>query len=217
MQGRSGLVVIVLALYGMSESANAEVYRYKDANGNVVYTDERPIDVESEVVVLPPHGPPSTPTPVGRVRRAPENRELESDREQQRIDNLVQEQVSSLDRRCNEARVALEVLHQGMPVYSVGDGEYRAAWEGDTYEGPRNYLNEKQRQDAIDGQLRKLALNCADPLNEGEQDRAAANWIKQEKCRQAEKDLEFYLTPKSRAPDDFLKQKRELVDKYCGK
>ena len=206
------LAVALMALCGV---AIGEVYTYTDADGNMVFTDEPPAEVESRIVELPPYGPPSTPTPIGRVRRPSISEQESGDPEQERIKSLVQEQESAHERRCTEARVALEVLHQGMPVYSVRDGEYRAAWEGDTYEGNRAYLDEEQRANAIDGQLRKLARNCSDPLNEDQQDQAADDWLRKEKCMQAQKDLELFLAPKSRAPDDFLKQKRELVSQYC--
>ena len=211
---RTGLLTATLvALYGV---AAGEVYKYEGADGNVVFTDEPPADVESEIVEIPSYGPPSTPTPIGRVGHAPDKNQHVDELEQQRIDGLVQEQVSAHERRCTEARVALEVLHQGMPVYWVRDGEYRAAWYGDTYEGTRGYLSEKQRENAIDGQLRKLALNCTEPFDEEQQEKAAIDWLKAEKCMAARKDLELYLEPKSRAPDGFLDRKREVVDRYCG-
>lgn len=214
MKKRRGfLITIPLTLFGV---AHGEVYTYEDADGNAVFTDEPPVNVESEIVDLPSYDPPSTPTPFGRVRRTPQQGQGADQAERQRIDNLVQDQLSAHERRCTEARTALEVLHQGMPVYWVRDGEYRAAWRGDTYEGRREYLGEKQRVEAIDGQLRKLALNCADPLNEEQQERAAKDWLNGEKCVAARADLEFFLQPNSRAPDEFLKQKREIVDQYCG-
>ena len=211
---RKGLLVATLvALFGV---ANGDVYKYVDEGGNVVFTDEPPANVESEIVDLPSFDPPSNPTPIGLVRRTPQQGQDLEKAERQRIDNLAQDQVSAHERRCTEARVALEVLHQGMPVYWVRDGEYRAAWVGDTYNGLRVYLSDKQREVAIDDQLYKLALNCADPLNEEQQDQAASDWLNEEKCMAARTDLELFLKPKSRAPDDFLEQKREIVDRYCG-
>lgn len=210
---RTGLpLATLLVLFGV---AHGDVYKYVDANGNVVFTDEPPADIEVESVDLPSFDPPSTPTPVGRVKRPPEPNQDFDKAKRQRIDNLVQEQVSAHERRCNEARVALEVLHQGMPVYLVGDGDYRAAWYGDTYEGSRTYLSEKQRSSAIDEQLRKLAFNCADPLSEDRQEQASSNWINEEKCVAARKDLELFLQPNSRASDEFLNQKRDIVERYC--
>lgn len=209
---RHSLAAGLIVLFG---TASGEVYKYEDANGNVVFTDEPPVDVVSEIVDLPPYDPPSTPTPIGRVSDISREQQDVGASERKRIDGLWQEQNKAHRRRCTEARVALEVLHQGMPVYWVREGEYRAAWEGDTYEGSRTYLDDEQRHEAIDSQLHKLARNCADPLNEEQQKQAADDWLRKEKCMQARKDLELYLAPKSRAPDDFLKQKRELVSRYC--
>lgn len=207
------LITTLVALFGV---ANGEVYKYVDAEGNVIFTDEPPTAVESEIVDLPSFDPPSTPTPIGRVRHPPQpNRDLDN-AERRRIDNLVQEQVSAYERRCTEARVALEVLHQGMPVYRVRDGGYRAAWYGDAYEGPRVYLSDKQRDAAIDDQLHKLALNCTDPLSEEQQEQASSGWLSEEKCVAARKDLELLLQPNSRASDELLEQKREIVNRYCG-
>lgn len=207
------LMSIPFALFGI---AYGEVYKYEDADGNVVFTDEPPADVETEVVDLPAYGPPSTPTPIGRVRRPPaENPDID-EAERRRIENLAQEQIAEHERRCVEARVALEVLHQGMPVYWVRDGEYRAAWHGDTYEGSRVYLSERQRTEAIDGQVRKLVQNCADPFSEEQQAQASDDWLNEEKCMEAREDLELNLRQQTRATEDFLERKREKVRRYCG-
>ncbi len=206
------LVAIPFVLCGV---AVGEVYKYEDADGNVVFTDEPPPEVESEIVDLPSYDPPSTPTPIGRVKRErPPVEELDP-AEKRRVENLAREQAEAQGRRCTEARVALEVLHQGMPVYLVSEGEYRAAWYGDTYEGERAYLSEKQRERAIDGQLRKLTLNCADPFNEEEWTQTSNDWLNREKCMAALMDLELFLRPNSRAPVEFLEQKRVIVRKYC--
>ena len=205
-----------MALVALCGVANGEVYKYVDEDGNVVFTDEPPADVESEIVDLPSFDPPSTPTPIGRVRRPTGPLQDIDKAERRRIDNLVQDQVLAHERRCTEARVALEVLHQGMPVYWVGDSEYRAAWSGDTYEGPRAYLSEEQREAAINDELRKLVINCTEPLSEEQQEEASRNWLKEEKCAAARKDLELFLKPNSRTPDEFLEQKLKIVKQYCG-
>ena len=203
-------------MLGVCGAADAQVYKYVDEDGNVVFTDEPAENADSEVVELAPYDPPSTPTPIGRVRH---NDQLDQDLQQidrKRIDNLVQEQVSDHARRCNEARVALEVLHQGMPVYRVGDGKYRAHWSGDTYEGPRVYLSDTERESAIEAQIHKLALNCTDPLSLEQQNEASASWYNNEKCMAARVNLEDLLRPGSRAPDQSIEERQKIVDRYCN-
>ena len=55
----------VLLFSVLSAPALADVYKYVDENGNVVFSDEPPPDTDSEVVELEPYAPSSTPTPVG--------------------------------------------------------------------------------------------------------------------------------------------------------
>lgn len=195
--------------------AVADVYKYVDENGNVVYSDEPPPNSDSEVVELEPYAPPSTPTPIGRVTRDSEFSQDIEHVDPDRIDKLAREAERDQDRWCNEARVALEVLHQGMPVYRVGDGKYRAAWGGDTYDGPRVYLSERQREAAINGQVRKLVMNCKDPLNEEEQLEASEKWRNSERCEAARVNLAEVLEPGSRAPDQAIEDRQEVVDQYC--
>lgn len=205
----------VLLLSVLSVPAMADVYKYVDEDGNVVFSDEPPPDADSEVVELEPYTPSSTPTPVGIVRRdGPEGGELEHV-DDEYIEQLARQQLEDHKRRCLEARVALEVLHQGMPVYRVGDGMYRAAWAGDTFEGPRVYLSDAQREDAISGQIRKLAMNCKDPLNKEQQQKASDEWMNDERCRAARVNLAEISLPNSRAPDEAIEDRQRVVDEYC--
>ncbi len=207
--------LIVLMLSILSVPAMADVYKYVDENGNVVYSDELPPNVESEVVELEPYAPSSTPTPIGKVRRNGLKGEELEHVDDEYIEQLAQQQVKDHDRRCDEARVALEVLHQGMPVYRVGDGKYRAAWAGDTFEGPRVYLSDAQRESAIDGQIRKLAMNCKDPLNMDEQRKVSSDWMNEEQCQAARVNLAEISRPNSRAPDEAIEDRQRVVDQYC--
>ena len=206
------LIVTAICLSGFAE---AEVYKYIDEDGNVVFTDEPPAASDSQVVDLPAYNPPSTPTPLARV---PRDRQPAGDINQvdeENLDALLKEQTAAHDRRCAEARVALEVLHQGIPVYQVSEGKFRAKWSGDTYEGPRVYLSDVEREEAIIGQLRKLVLNCSDPLDPDEQHKASTGWHKEEECRAARVNLEDLLKPGSRAPDQAIAERRKIVDEYC--
>lgn len=203
-------------ILGVCGAAVAEVYKYVDEDGNIVFTDEPTENADSELVELPSYDPPSTPTPIGRIKHDSQPDQDRVPADEQHIDELVQEQISDHDRRCTEARVALEVLHQGMPVYRVGDGKYRAAWAGDTYEGPRVYLSDAQHEAAITAQIRKLALNCTDPLNEEQQEQASTRWYNEEKCMAARVDLEDLLKPGSRAPEQSIEERQKVVDRYCS-
>lgn len=208
------LIVTILCTCGAAE---ADVYKYIDEDGNVAFADEPPETTDSEVVELPSYDPPSTLTPLARVQR---DRQIARDTEQidkEKLDALVREQIADHDRRCTEARVALEVLHQGIPIYQVSEGKYRADWAGDTYEGPRVYLSDVDREEAITGQLRKLALNCSDPLNPEQQQQASTSWHNEEECRAARVNLEDLLKPGSRAPDQAIEERQKIVDQYCNK
>ena len=211
---RIGLFLATLvALTGV---AHADVYKYIDADGTVTFTDDPPADVKSELVDLQPFNPPSTPTPIGVHRRSSVQAQVFGEVEVKRIDGLVQEQVSANERRCTEARVALEVLRQAMPVYWVRNSEYRAAWAGDTHVGHREYLGEEQRQSAIDNEYQALVNNCAEPFSEERQEQAHSDWYNAEHCKSAREDLEMILQPGSRTPDDAVEQKQKIVDQYCS-
>ena len=205
----------VLLFSVLSVPTWADVYKYVDENGNVVFSDEPPPNTDSEVIELEPYAPSSTPTPVGIVRRdGLEGGELEHV-DDEYIEQLARQQLEDHNRRCLEARVALEVLHQGMPVYQVGDGMYRAAWAGDTFEGPRVYLSDAQRENAINGQVRKLAMNCKDPLNTEQQQKVSDDWMNDERCRAARVNLAEISLPNSRAPDEAIEDRQRVVDQYC--
>ncbi len=196
-------------------AAAADIYKYVDENGNVVFTDEPTENAASEIVELPSYDPPSTRTPVGRVEGDRQPVQSLEQSEEKNLDALFQGQVSDHDRRCNEARVALEVLHQGMPVYRMAEGKYGAAWSGDTYKGPRIYLNDADREEAIVAQLRKLALNCTDPLDEEQQEQASTEWYNEEKCKAARTYFEELVEPASRTPDQAIEEQQKIVDQYC--
>ena len=209
-------IVVLLAGTPLAALADAEIYKHIDEDGNVVYSDEPPASADSEVIELPNYDPPSTPTPVGRVgRRTLADKDLPSGPEVQE-EQLINELEAYHERRCNEARVALNVLHQGMPVYRVGDGQYRALWSGDTYEGPRTYLSDAQRDEAINAEFRKLVQNCEDPLDMEKQSQASSGWINEEECRAAQVNLQDLLKPGSRAPDQAIEERQKLVDRYCA-
>lgn len=210
---RAGLI---LAAWVLSAGvAHAEVYKYIDADGTVTFTDEPPTIVESEIVNLPPIDPPSTPTPIGVSTRFSKQDQLSNDSGGQHIDDTPLEPHSASERRCTAARVSLEVLNQAMPVYRVRNGEYRAAWNGDTHLGHRKYLSEAQRQSAIDEQYRAMVTNCAEPFNDKHQEQAHRDWYNAEHCASAREDLRMILQPGSRTPDDAVEQKQKIVDQYC--
>ncbi len=93
----------------------------------------------------------------------------------------------------------------------------RAAWTGDQYKGPRQYLDDSQREEAIHAEFRKLAMNCKDPLNEKEQDDAATNWLNSEHCAAVRVDLEHLLQPGSRSSDQSIADAQRMVNQYCRK
>jgi len=200
-------------------SGATEVYRSVDEDGNVQFSDEPPDGVESEVIELKTTKPPSSPSVIGRPRtNQPTGSGLDpaaAEREAARLELLANQQLAALERRCNEARVALEVLHQGMPVYRVGDGEFRAAWKGDTFKGTRTYLDDATRSKEIDAALRKLVMNCENPLDMEEQYKASSKWERSERCTAARADLEAVTQPYARAPDQSIAERQKLVDQYC--
>jgi len=208
------LNLFLVTLLALPCASVAEIYKSVDKDGNVVYSDEPSQEQESELVELGPIDPPSTPTMIGQPRRdsltGPDDGLNPEMREQ-----LIREQQAAHGRRCKEARVALDVLHEGMPVYRVDDGVYRPAWSGDQYRGKREYLTDAMRDNAIDDELRKLAMNCKEPLDEDEQIEVGIKWRKAEHCAAARVDLEFLLRPDSRAANTSIEDAQRLVDQFC--
>lgn len=214
------ILLIMLTVPGMD--AFADIYRWVDKDGAVHYSDHPPQEIKSERLQLETTGMPGRPDE-GELRRRRALDRLERDAEQrmearrarsvakraQRSERLAQEQ------RCLEARRQLAVLQEQLPVYRDEGGRFRAKWLRDTYQGAREYLDDKTRASEIERVLQRIATTCQHPDDAEQQDLARRQWIRSEYCAAARVGLEALERPRSRATRQALEEQRQEVEAYC--
>ncbi len=109
--------------------AAAEIYRWVDENGTVVYSQTPPPDGRRTTTVAPPPPPAEDPA-VARKRLEEQIRRLEQSAEARRKAEAkkakTREEAARREARCRQARRNLEILNTRPPntLYRVGD-EYR--------------------------------------------------------------------------------------------
>lgn len=145
-------------------------YRWIDAQGHVQYTDFEPVGLPAERVPL---APPEADVDTPMLARPGDDWQPDPFHDQD-------EQILPIAHigPCADARQQLAVLHAALPVYEDEAGEYRAAWRGDAYRGPRAYLDAETRTEAI-GLARAAVRNaCSDPQAFEQEVRAYQNEVR---------------------------------------
>ncbi len=148
--------IAVLAAFGAlvaATSAGATMYKWVDANGNTIYSDQPPPgNVKSEVIKPPP--PPSNPDAVKEMVNADTEMKL---REKQKIENAKQAQkkLSDAARKqelCATALAQIQTLQR--------DDLYRFDANGE-----RVYLDADARAVETEAQQRLVRENCTAGTN----------------------------------------------------
>jgi hypothetical protein len=197
---RGVAVVAVLSLVlPFSGNADAETWRWRDAEGNLNFGDTPPEGVIAEPVRVTPTRPRLSPQEAdAAVRRLREEaevqmREAEAGRRvaAERAAGDAQAAQRTLDR-CEEAKRALTMLRMERPVYEDDQGAYRIKrppGQGDSYTGGRNYLDDASRAAAIRAQEAIIAETCKVPYGEAEESRVADALREREACENAAAEL----------------------------
>lgn len=113
------LGALAIAFAALSVAADAATYKWTDANGHVVYSDQPPPgDIKSERIGPTP--PPSNPNAVKEM--AQKDADLKKRQEDRAGAAVKEEQVRQQDTRrrdlCLVVRGKLKEMHAGMPVYT---------------------------------------------------------------------------------------------------
>lgn len=217
---RKALLITLFTLLGAP--AFADVYRWVDKEGAVHYSDMPPQGIESKRMQITPTDASKAPDE-GELRR----RRLleEADREAAR--RIKAQQARSAARqaeheaglaqkkRCLEAREALAVLQEQLPVYRDNEGKLRDSWARDTYRGEREYLNDAVRAAEIERVRQKIATICQQPGDTKKQDLARKQMIRSEYCATARAELKDFQRPDARVSQQELEAQRKRVEYYC--
>lgn len=214
-----GIPIILLSV--LATSAFAGVYKWLDKDGNVLYGDNPPQQVETKSLQID-----SNDTSVRtedlelqqrRLQQAVKEADdrIEARRTKSAAMHTEKEAELAQEQRCLEAREQLAVLQELRPVYRDEAGWFRVQWKQDTYRDKRDYLDDKTRALETERVRQEINKQCKHPVDEKAQKTARVLWIKSEKCAAARAELEFVEQPKVRAVRSTIEEKREKVKLLC--
>jgi hypothetical protein len=195
------------------------VYKWVDEKGRVHYSDKPTDTRKAEEVDIEP-GP--SPEETRKAREKAEELKQRSHKEYIADQSEKKKRLAEKENRlvqkqqCLEARKQLVVLQElHLPAYRDEQGELRAKWKYDTYQGKREYLDDGMRASAIERAREKVIANCENPDDTKEQEIARMNWIRSEHCAKHRVELEALERPSAKAVTQDLEKKRRLVKMYC--
>ena len=214
--------LILMTLLALAANVDAEVYKWVDEEGNVHYSDQPPLDAESERVQLD-YTSGSKGDPSAALQRVLEQAETAAERrsEDRQATSAAEEAERAArvvrDQRCLERRMQLAVLQERAPVYRDEQGQFRVQRLGDPYSGEREYIDDATRASQVARAHQEIESSCQHPGDTEEQDLARAMWIRSEKCATARADLELLEQRRATLSMYRLEELRETVNRYCEK
>jgi hypothetical protein len=191
-------------------AGGVEAWRWRDAEGGVHFGDRPPPGAAAERLRLRAD-PASTGGAQGPVARqapappppAPADAAADGP---QRLE------------RCDRARWALAALESGRPVYLDAYGAYRVKrppGQPDPYTGPREYLDDAEREQAQARYRGERDEACAE-FPERMDPRAADEDLRRaEACERAAADLARLERPEARASAEDLATRRRWLETQC--
>jgi hypothetical protein len=131
--------LLIILLLGCMGGANAEIYKWVDAQGNTHYGERPPADSDAESVTV--RKGPSTPDPLLERHRNRQQKFLEV-LQQEREEKEEQEKKNTQEReqrlhRCHRARDKLRSYRHAGGIYNIDK------------KGKRVYLDQEEREKAI--------------------------------------------------------------------
>ena len=205
----------VLATLLLPGLASAEVYRWVDDEGNVHFSDKKPADGQAQEIEIETRQPPAEPDE-GEQRRLDLVREAEARfRETVRLSPPQEAPPFDHAAACRDARRSYGALHETMPVYRAEDGNYRAQWHGDAYEGARAYVADEDRASVIDEVIARLHEHCQNPGDEQALYDEYDAYIAAEYCEAARLRLAAASRESSRTSEGDLQKLRREVFRTC--
>lgn len=205
--------------------AQAETWRWKDAAGQVHFGDRPPAGVAAERIDKPAKPPALSDEERTRrqqaLRAREAQREAAAENEAARAARDEQDAAgaAAMNRgRCDRARWALAALESERPVYRDGNGAYRIKRppnQPDTYTGPREYVEDTERQLEIARYQADMDRYCADFPELQDKALAEEDLRHAEACEFAAAELEQLEQGDSRATPDELASRRRFLDEEC--
>lgn len=223
MRGRSIKTLTSAMLALCTSAASAEIYKWTDADGNVLFSDRPPAGVTKKPVEVRSAAPSAGSQEELEARRQRQARALRGaerrieKRKEGALRKAADAEALKVQRRaCIDARKAYDVLSQRAPVYKADNGRYRVAWINDAYEGERAYVDDADRERVLNDAARSIYELCEDPASASAQAQAVNELIREEKCEAERADLEMAERPQAKTTNDELKQRRNRVKALCG-
>ncbi len=207
---RAAILFLLLAM-----PLHAEVYRWVDEEGNVHFSDKKPVGRESQEVEVDAPLPAAEPDE-GELRRLELVRQAEERfRETVKLTPPAEEVQFDRVGACRDARRNYGALQEVMPVYRAEDGNLRPQWQGDYYQGDRRYIADEDRDAVQDEVWRDVQKYCEQPGDLAAMQRAYDDWIDGEHCEIARQRLAQAERPENRTPMDVLQRLRQAYRTSC--
>lgn len=230
----SGMLATYTSLLHLSP-AQAEIYKWVDAQGITHYSDERPANKTIAITRIVFKQSPTKRNNNGKATESGTQEVLTLDKQSnqptnpkeknnsqtsatQNLDALQQRKTNIADgrkRRCEQGRTDLAILRQKIPLYLDNNEQYRLNWAGDTYTGERNYLDDADRETAIEKAEKVIGEYCSDPDDREAQAMARKKWARSEYCALNRAILSDLQRADIKASARQLTTQQELTDKYC--
>ena len=213
---RNGRALGVLMLL-LTGTAQAEIYRWVDADGKVHFTDSPPINVEATEVRIETQRIAPPDDPANRYQQ-----DMMKLVEQRDEDRAASAPSAGQPRRrgdpdeCRQARADYYWLSQALATYVDADGNYRARYRTDPYQGDRTWLDEAERLEAMDGAKNRIVAHCDRPNDQQALDRVALEVQRGERCTIARAKMDAMLSKHSRAADDHIESQKQVIEQECG-
>lgn len=142
-------LTLFIFAFALAPMAGAQLYKYIDKDGKVVYSDQPPVNVESKLISAPP--PAAAGTSKSFLER---DKELEKTRTENREKAKKSEETARRTQedqeRCTQARGALQTYTEGGRIYKYNDKGERTFMDENEIDAAR----EKARRD-VDGACKK--------------------------------------------------------------
>ncbi len=120
---------------------------------------------------------------------------------------------AAVSKDCKQAQIDWGILNEAMPVYITDKGDYRPAWDGDTYRGERQYIPDESRAELVQAAEDRIFRSCKEPEDIRARHETYNGWIQSEYCKVAQ--VKYDAASRTRTPRDDLERIREQMEEQC--
>ncbi len=152
------LSILITLLVTLPLAANAEVHKYKDANGNWVYSDVAPPSSVKQVLIGKKATQPTGVAPLSPVvTNAEQNAQNRDQAALKRQQTAEQEKKNKevKDAQDKEREANCKAAKSNLATYTQGGRIYKASETGE-----RNYMDDKAINDAKAQAQKDVDANC---------------------------------------------------------